>query len=269
MRIVRTGVRVGLLLAVVSVIVYGAAWESRPALAAELQARTAVAYEQYLARVTRDFPSWPSDADRADPPSADAIVAGPAREDGIINVPGGLVHHWVGSGFIRGVGLQEVVTLSRAYEEFPRVHKGVIASRVLEHEGDRYRVLMRIKAGAGGVTGVLDIRSSVRYSRPTQDRVLVVSSADEIREVKNAGQRDERLLPPGNDSGYLWRASTFTRYVATRDGVWIRMETLGLSRRFPPLMGWIIEPIARRLGRRSVEGTLREFRAALEARRTS
>jgi hypothetical protein len=253
----------------VSVFIYLAVDGPRPALAAELQARTALAYEQYLARATSDFLSRASDGNDADQPSAGAIVAGPAREDGIIDVPGGLVHHWVGTDFIRGIGLQEVVKLSRAYEEFPRVHKNVIDSRVLEHEGDRYRVLMRIKAGAGGVTGVLDIRSSVRYSRPTQDSVLVVSSADEIREVKDAGERDERLLPPGNDSGYLWRASTFTQYVETREGVWIRMETLGLSRRFPPLLGWLIEPIARRLGRRSVEVTLQEFQAALQARRTS
>lgn len=269
MRIVRTGARAGLLLAVLSIVVYVATWGPRPALASELQARTAQAYEQYLARVTRDFLSRASGNDPADTPKAGAVVAGPAREDGIINVPGGLVHNWVGTGFIRGVGLREVVELSRAYEEFPRIHKGVVTSRVLEHEGDRYRVLIRVKAGAGGITGVLDVRSSVRYSRPTKNSVLVLSSSDEIREVKNAGERDERLLTPGNDSGYLWRASTFTRYVETRDGVWIRMETLGLSRRFPPLMGWIIEPIARRLGRRSVEGTLHEFLTALETRRTS
>jgi hypothetical protein len=82
--------------------------------------------------------------------------------------------------------------------------------------------------------------------------------------VQNAGGRDERLLPAGHDSGYLWRANTFTRYVEGKDGLWIEMETLGLSRRFPPLLGWIIEPIARRLGRRSVETTLLEFQSALE-----
>jgi hypothetical protein len=36
-----------------------------------------------------------------------------------------------------------------------------------------------------------------------------------------------------------------------------------LSRRFPAMLGWVIEPIARRLGRKSVETFLREFRDAL------
>jgi len=94
-----------------------------------------------------------------------------------------------------------------------------------------------------------------------------MADANEIREVKNAGRRDEQRLPPGRDSGYLWRASTFSYFEQRNDGVYMEMETLGLSRRFPPMIGWIIEPIARRLGRRSVERSLAEFRAAVETGR--
>jgi hypothetical protein len=43
------------------------------------------------------------------------------------------------------------------------------------------------------------------------------------------------------------------------------METLGLTRRFPPLLGWVLEPIAKRLGRKSVETSLEEFRTAVLA----
>ena len=90
-----------------------------------------------------------------------------------------------------------------------------------------------------------------------------ISNADEIREVENAGQSNERLLPAGRDSGYLWRASSFTRFTEREGGVYIETETLGLSREFPPFLGWIIEPIARRLGRKSVERSLEEFIAAI------
>src|SRR4029078_12067526 len=92
------------------------------------------------------------------------------------------------------------------------------------------------------------------------------SKADEIREVKNAGSRAERVLPPGRGNGYLWRASTFTAFHQLPDGLYVEMETLGLTCQFPPMLGWMIEPIARRLGRRSVEGSLEEFLTAVGKR---
>jgi hypothetical protein len=94
-----------------------------------------------------------------------------------------------------------------------------------------------------------------------------VSDSIEIREVAQAGRSDERHLPVGQDRGYLWRANTFAYYEAQDGGVYMELETLGLSRRFPPMLGWMIEPIARRLGRKSVEGSLTEFRDALLVKR--
>ena len=93
--------------------------------------------------------------------------------------------------------------------------------------------------------------------------ITAMSKSEEIREVENAGRSDESLLPAGRDSGYLWRAHTFTYFISEEDGVLVVMETLGLSRRFPRGFGWIIEPIARRLGRKSVEGSLNEFASAI------
>jgi hypothetical protein len=94
-------------------------------------------------------------------------------------------------------------------------------------------------------------------------RVYVVSSAEEILEVKDVGRPNERHLPAGRDSGYLWRAGSFTRFVEGEGGVFMEMETVGLSRPFPPMLGWFIEPIARRIGRKSVENSVGEFRRAV------
>jgi hypothetical protein len=84
--------------------------------------------------------------------------------------------------------------------------------------------------------------------------------------VKDAGKTTERYLPAGQDSGYLWRASAFTRFVEEDGGVYMEMETVGLSRPFPALLGWVIEPIARRIGRGSVEESAQEFRRAVQMR---
>jgi hypothetical protein len=201
------------------------------------------------------------------PHGAEGILyAGPAREDGIVSVPGGLVHHWIARAFVRDATLREAMDVSSAFSAYHIVYKAVIGSEVLARDTDTYRVRMRIKEGEAGISAVLQIVSTIRYVHPTSRSAYALSHSHEIREVKNAGARDERLLPVGRDSGYLWRADTFTQFVEQEGGVYVETETLGLSRQFPPLLGWIIEPIARRLGRRSVETSLQEFLAAVRRR---
>jgi hypothetical protein len=197
-------------------------------------------------------------------PPTGVLSAGPARGDGIIDVPGGLVHHWTAAAFLRGTTLQQGLAVSSAFANYHAVYKAVIRSRLLRRDGDRYSVLMRLEEGEAGVRAILDVRSTVEYFYPSTGVALVVSLSDEIREVQNAGGRDERLLPAGRDSGYLWRAGTFTYFREQADGLYVETQTIGLSRAFPPLLGWIIEPIARRIGRRSVVTSLQEFIVAVQ-----
>jgi hypothetical protein len=231
---------------------------------AELQPRTSHAYDAYLEEARSAFLARIRRSPVALPHGAEGILfAGPAKEDGIISLSGGLVHHWVARAFVRGVTLEEVVDVSSAFAAYRTVYKAVIASELLATEGDTYRVLLRVKAREAGISVVLQIASTVQYVYPTSGTAYTMSHAHEIREVKNAGTRDEELLQAGQDRGYLWRANTFTQYVEHADGVYVETETLALSRQFPPLLGWFIEPIARRLGRRSSETSMLEFLAAV------
>src|SRR5262249_9421995 len=134
---------------------------------------------------------------------------------------GGLIHHWSGASFIRDVNLQTVIDMSRNYDAYTSIYKEIVASRVLECDGDKYQVLMRLKESGGGVTAVVDVRATVRYVIPEKGRVFTFLSSDEIRQVQAAGTPDEVLLPPGRDSGYLWRFDVFTAFVETPDGVYV------------------------------------------------
>ena len=233
-----------------------------PAAAADLQPRTAQAYDKYAGEMTRDFVSRAAmnatTARRCD----GVIVARAGNGDGILNVSDGLIHHWLGLAFVRGATLKGVEQVARDYSAYPKVYKSVVSAKVLSQQGDTYRVLLRLKEDAG-LTAVLDVRSAVEYRTQRDGSITAVSKSEEVRQVENFGKRNESLLPAGKDSGYLWRAHTLTHFVAEKDGVFIVMETLGLSRQFPPLTGWIIEPIARRIGRKSVEGSLDEFLTAI------
>jgi len=110
------------------------------------------------------------------------------------------------------------------------------------------------------------VTSRVQYFQPDSRSVYSISNSEEIRELRDAGTAKERQLSPGHDSGYLWRAAAFTHMVERDGGVFVEMETIGLSRGFPTLLSWIIEPIARRVGRSSVERSLQEFSAAVRKR---
>jgi hypothetical protein len=241
----------------------------------ELEIRTLRAYEAYVEEARRVFlehvPAdgfrWRRDeAARTQTLRSGAIVGDPGREDGIVEVPGGLVHHWIGVGFIPGVTLDAALDLSKKYADYPVIYKSVKVSRVLERDGDMFRVLFRFTEDAGVVSATFDLWSTVRYVRVDRTRAYSMATATEIREVEDAGRPNERLVPAGKDRGYLWQASSFTKLVERDGGVYVELETFGLSRGFPAMLGWIIEPIARRLGRKSVEGSIREFRDALISR---
>jgi hypothetical protein len=238
-----------------------------PVAAAELQRQTRLAYDAYLDGARRAFLARARPLISPPPPSG-VLSAGPARDDGITSVPGGLVHHWKAAAFIRGATLRQGLDVSSAFANYHAIYKAVIRSRLLGRNGDKYTVLMRLEEGEAGVRAVLDVRSTVEYVHPSSGVALALSHADEIREVQRAGRADEELLQPGRDSGYLWGAATFTFFREQTDGLYVETETTALSREFPPLLGWIIEPIARRLGRRSVATSLQEFIAAIQKRVT-
>lgn len=239
--------------------------------AADLRDQTRLAYEAYAARATSAFLQRFAVFIAGTPAALGVTGNGeasirPASGDGIVNVTGGLVHHWAGTSFIAGATLVDAMAVSQAYDDYPRMYKEIVSARMLAHDGNAYRVRFRIRETAMGRTVVLDITSHVTYAFPQTGAVSSIATADEIREVVDSGTSNERYLPAGRDSGYLWRASTMTGLVARDNGVDVTMETIGLSRGFPMMLGWVIEPIARRLGIKSVERSLQEFRDAVRAK---
>jgi hypothetical protein len=255
-------VRVARVAAKALAVAFVAAALSSSVIAVDLEDRTRKAYDSYLETVRTGFVARAL-LDRSDPLPTDEVTVSPGRDNGIIEVPGGLVHHWLGATFVRGATLQRALDVSHDYDDYAKVYRPVVASKLIARDGETYRAWMRLKGGGGGVSAVLDIWSTTVHVRTTSG-VYSVSTLDDIREVRNPGARDELLLPAGHDSGYLWRGNTFTRLSEQDGSLFIEVESIGLSRRFPPLLGRIIGPIARRIGRRSVETSLQEFVAAIE-----
>jgi hypothetical protein len=147
------------------------------ARAAELQSRTNAAYDLNLEQAKQAFLAR---VEKGGPVVARSggLSARPGREDGIIGVPGGLVHHWIGAAFVPQVTLAGVLDVSRAYASYSAIYESVIRSTLLERQGDTYRVLVRLKEGEAGVQAVLDVRSTVRYVFPTSTSCRISSAFD-------------------------------------------------------------------------------------------
>jgi hypothetical protein len=237
--------------------------------AAELTDAASRAFADYAAKIRQAFlarVSQPLNATDGAVPRDRAVVR-PGGGDGILDAPDSLIHHWFAAIVIPGVTLDQVLQVSRDYNAYPQIFRPIVRAKVLAESDDMVRIQLRMRESGGGMTATLDVRSNVLYERPDARHAYSISNSEEIREVKDAGRATEHQLPVGRDSGYLWRASALTRFVEVDGGVYMEMETIGLSRPFPPMLGWVIEPIARRIGRRSVEASVQEFRLAVLGRK--
>jgi hypothetical protein len=62
-----------------------------------------------------------------------------------IPVPKGIIHHWVGIAFIPSTDMTGVLRVAQDYEHRTEVYKpDVIASKLIWHNGDDYKVFLRL-----------------------------------------------------------------------------------------------------------------------------
>ena len=240
--------------------------------AADLERTTADAYDRYLETVAQAFSKQIGTDDflaQASPQALDRLRHGeillePGGGDGIIEVPEGLIHHWRATAFVPGVTLEEVLRVARDYANYASFYDWVVAADLVASEdGNRFRTFFRARRRVGAVTGVVDVWMVTEYQHLRPGRATAVARAECVRQVEHAGEPAEHRLRAGTGNGYLWRANAMSKYLERDGGVYMEIDAIGLSRGFPPFLGWIIEPVARRLGRGSAGESLSQLRVAL------
>ena len=93
------------------------------------------------------------------------------------------------------------------------------------------------------------------------DAVVTLEPVTKIVEVENAGTPQERLLPEGNDHGFMWRLYSYWRYKQVGGGVVVEVESLTLSRNLPFLVSPFLRPVVNSTARDSLTRTLTSMRA--------
>jgi hypothetical protein len=237
-------------------------------LAGELKPGTSAAFDRYIRETERSLDErksflWVDEvAGRAERARQAALVE-PAASNAVIPVENGLVHDWVGTIFLPGVSLERTLALVRDYDHHKDYYKpDVVDSRILSHEDNHYRVLMRVLKKKV-ITVVLDTEHDVQYVPIDAMRWRSSSRTVRISEVENAGKPNERIKPAGTGEGFLWRLNSYWRFMARDGGTWVECEAISLTRDIPAGLNWLIQPIIRSLPKESLENTLRNTRAAL------
>jgi hypothetical protein len=187
-----------------------------------------------------------------------------SRENGNeIDVPDGLIHHWVGVIFVPRGTAAAAVSLLQDYNRHADIFKPAIdRSRVLEHEGDRYRVFTRFFMKKV-VSVTIDSEHEARFTRASPSRAYSRVVSTRVQEVEHAGTPQEHQLPIGNDGGYLWRINSYWRFLERDGGVYVQCESITLSRDIPFGLHWIVGPFVTSIPRESLTFTLETARRVL------
>ena len=190
------------------------------------------------------------------------VTRGAARDasSNEVSVSGGLINHWRGTVFVPNVKLDTMLKVLQEPQTDKHKQEDVLSSRVVSRDGDTQKVFLRLRR-TKFVTVVYDTEYDVEYRRIDADRAWSNSISTKVVEIENAGTPQERALPEGNDSGYMWRLNSYWRYKQLDDGVLVEIESLTLSRSLPMLVGPLIRPIVTSTARESMTRTLSSVRA--------
>lgn len=252
-----------------------------PAHAAELQQKTVEAFGRYVrateARMSQELQEgaaflW---VDRLPGPRRRSLYADLRRgeiayedlqthvQGKPIEVPEGMIHHWVGLVFIPQTTLPQAIAVIQDYDNHHNIYKPDIRrSKLLQRDGNDFKVYLQFYKEAI-VTVVLNAEFDVRYFHLDATKVHSRSYSTRIAEVENPDQPDEREKPVGQDRGFLWRLYTYWRFQEKDGGVYVQLESIALSRDIPAVFRWLINPIIKRIRRESLSHLLNSTRAAI------
>jgi hypothetical protein len=255
---------------------------ARPAtpFAADLQPRTVAAFDRYvmLTEAVIDAPGAPAlwidslpalrKQEAEDVLSRGGVVVErTSTKDGVrdVEIPGGLVHHWVGTVFVSGARVQDAVALLQDYDRHAEVYAPAVQrSKLLSRDGDRFTVFLRFYQKKV-ITVVVNSEHDAVFSRRAPGHVRSRIRSTRVAEVERPGTPAEREKPVGRDGGYLWRLNTYWRFVERDGGVYVQCESVTLTRGIPFGLGWAVGPFVTSVPRESLEFTLDTTRKALQA----
>jgi hypothetical protein len=180
-----------------------------------------------------------------------------------VQIPNGLIHDWVGTVFLPGATVAQVIALVRDYNHTANYYSpDVMQSSLISANGDDLQVFMRLRKHKV-ITVVLDTEYEVHYGRLDAEHQYSVSRSRRVSEIVDPGTANEHPLAAGQDHGFMWRLNSYWAFEERNDGVFVQCEAISLTRDIPEGLGWMIGPFVNSIPRESLQFTLDATRKAL------
>jgi len=253
---------------------------TRSAAAADLEPKTVAAFDRYV-RATEARMSASTQflwTDSLPEPQRKTAAATLGRGEFVIeplttkeagkdiDIPDGIVHHWIGVVLAKGVTIDQAVALLQDYDRHADIYKPNVArSKLLSRTGDDFTVSLRFSMKKG-ITVVVNSEHAAHFTRHAPDRVSSRIYSTRIAEVEAPDTPKEREEPVGHDGGYLWRLNSYWRFQQRPEGVYIQCESVTLTRGIPFGLAWLVRPFVTTLPRETLAFTLETTRKALVPR---
>jgi hypothetical protein len=191
-----------------------------------------------------------------------AVYVRAAVPDNPISIPQGLIHDWLGTIFIPNTSVRKVIAVLQDFDNHSKIYPDIIRSHLISRAGNEVRGEWRLMRKSPFLTLVLDVPEQEFYEEVGPGKWVCRAYAKNISEVENAGERDEKRIPPGQGTGLLWRLYGYWSLQQTADGVMAECRTLSLTRDVPAAVQWIAKPFLKSVPRDSLAATLKDTRAA-------
>jgi hypothetical protein len=173
-----------------------------------------------------------------------------------VEVPDGMVHHWVGVVFIPGANLEQTLAVVKDYDHRAELYKPeVIAARTISHQGDDYKIFLRLYQKRF-TTVVFNTEYAVHWGQVDAKKLYSNSISTRVAEVVDPKKPDGAEVPVGHGNGYLWRLNTYWRFEEKDGGVFVQCEVLSLTRDIPFGLAWLIKPLVTKIPRQSLDRAL-------------
>jgi hypothetical protein len=185
-------------------------------------------------------------------------------------IPSGLIHAWIGAGFVPDATIPDILRVVRDYDNYEHVYKpGVISSKIYKEDGPTDSFFLRFANKSVVAKTALDSEGEASYFQIDEHRWYAYSNTTSIREIDKFGTPEEHKLPEGQGTGLIWRLSSITRLEERDGGVYAELEAYALSRDIPAAFRLFVSPIVRRVSRDSLAVSLHQTKVAIDAQKVA